>query len=53
MNSPSKINLIAERELVDHTHGEQCGHVALVHDGHIGYLVDGKLNCVVEDGTDF
>ena len=28
----------------DHTHGPDCGHTAIKHDGHIDYLVDGKLH---------
>ncbi len=28
----------------DHTHGSDCGHVAIQHDGHVDYLHDGHLH---------
>ncbi len=27
-----------------HTHGKDCGHVAVQHDGHVDYLHDGHLH---------
>lgn len=27
-----------------HVHGDNCGHPKIVHDGHIDYIVDGKLH---------
>lgn len=27
-----------------HVHGPKCGHPAILHDGHIDYIVDGKLH---------
>ena len=27
-----------------HTHGPDCGHVAIEHDGHTDYLHDGHLH---------
>jgi hypothetical protein len=27
-----------------HTHGQDCGHVAVRHDGHVDYLHDGHLH---------
>jgi len=27
-----------------HVHGPKCGHTAILHDGHIDYIVDGKLH---------
>lgn len=28
----------------DHRHGPDCGHLAVSHDGHIDYLVNGHLH---------
>jgi hypothetical protein len=27
-----------------HEHGQQCGHVAVIHNGHVDYLHDGHLH---------
>jgi len=27
-----------------HVHGNDCGHTALTHEGHVDYLVDGHLH---------
>ncbi len=27
-----------------HAHGEGCGHKAVEHDGHVDYVVDGRLH---------
>jgi hypothetical protein len=29
---------------VDHEHGQDCGHEAVPHDGHVDYLVGGHLD---------
>lgn len=29
--------------MTGHIHGPNCGHTAVVHDGHIDFLVDGRL----------
>jgi hypothetical protein len=34
----------------EHSHGKQCGHVALEHNGHIDYLHDGHLHHPIKDG---
>ena len=31
-----------------HSCGPQCGHPAVLHDGHVGYLKDGTLHCVMQ-----
>ncbi len=31
-----------------HQHGPDCGHTAIVHDDHVGYLHDGHLHCPQE-----
>ncbi|MCG8421810.1 MAG: hypothetical protein MJE77_28145 [Proteobacteria bacterium] len=36
----------------DHTHGPNCGHIALMHDGHTDYLHDGHLHHVHGDHVD-
>ena len=36
----------------DHTHGLDCGHVAVKHGDHVGYLHDGHLHCAHEDHYD-
>ena len=28
----------------DHTHGPNCGHIAVQHDGHVDYLHDGHMH---------
>lgn len=28
----------------NHTHGQQCGHTAILHDDHVDYLHDGHLH---------
>ena len=35
----------------DHSHGKQCGHVAVEHDGNVDYLHDGHLHHQTKDGT--
>ena len=35
-----------------HRHGEGCGHTAIQHGDHIGYLHDGHLHCLHEDHVD-
>ncbi|MEM0953696.1 MAG: hypothetical protein AAGI24_06120 [Pseudomonadota bacterium] len=36
----------------DHTHGPGCGHVAVQHGDHVGYLHDGHLHCAHDDHYD-
>lgn len=36
----------------DHLHGEDCGHVAIVHDDHVDYVHDGHLHHVHGDHVD-
>ncbi|MEM1175519.1 MAG: hypothetical protein AAGI27_11970 [Pseudomonadota bacterium] len=36
----------------DHQHGPGCGHVAVQHGDHVGYLHDGHLHCAHEDHYD-
>jgi hypothetical protein len=36
----------------DHTHGANCGHVAVIHNGHTDYLHDGHLHHVHGDHVD-
>ena len=35
-----------------HKHGPNCGHVAIQHGDHVGYLHDGHLHCSHEDHYD-
>ena len=35
-----------------HTHGPDCGHVAIKHGDHVGYLHDGHLHCAHDDHYD-
>ena len=35
-----------------HVHGPDCGHVAIRHGDHVGYLHDGHLHCAHEDHYD-
>ena len=34
-----------------HTHGPDCGHLGLKHDGHVDYVHNGHLHHQREDGT--
>ncbi len=36
-----------------HSHGDNCGHAAVPHGDHVGYLVDGHLHRPHEDHCDF
>jgi hypothetical protein len=36
----------------DHTHGPNCGHVAIKHGDHVDYLHDGHLHKVHDDHVD-
>lgn len=35
-----------------HTHGSNCGHIAVHHNGHVGYLHDGHLHHVHDGHCD-
>ena len=35
-----------------HTHGEGCGHTAVLHNGHVDYLHDGHLHHHGSDGVE-
>ena len=41
----SKLNTGEENADNPHTCGVQCGHPAVLHNGHVGYLKDGQLFC--------
>ena len=32
-----------------HVHGPMCGHPAVHHEGHVGYIHDGHLHCIVHE----
>lgn len=36
----------------DHTHGPDCGHTAIKHGDHVGYLHDGHLHCAHDNHYD-
>ena len=36
----------------DHEHGPDCGHTAIKHGDHVGYLHDGHLHCAHEGHYD-
>lgn len=38
--------LCSETISLKHSHGEGCGHPFILHDGHIDYIVDGRLHHV-------
>lgn len=44
--------LCSETISLKHTHGEGCGHPFIIHDGHIDYIVDGRLHHVHEGHCD-
>jgi hypothetical protein len=36
----------------EHIHGQQCGHMAIMHEGHVDYLHDGHLHSPQGDHYD-
>ena len=36
----------------DHSHGERCGHTAVMHASHVDYVVDGHLHHAHEGHCD-
>lgn len=42
----------AEHTVAEHTYGPNCGHKAIQHGDHVGYLHDGHLHALHGDHYD-
>ena len=52
INPSNNLENIQDSTKLEHFHGEDCGHNKISHEGHIDYIVDGKLHHFHDDHCD-